>query len=180
MPNCGNGQVEPGETCDGNCPKSCDDAQACTVDTLNGSADACNAVCSNAPISACGSGDGCCPSGCGGQVDSDCCANPSGGPLAAENGTGTGVFYCYAPDDSVQTRASKACESRFGEGNCCVITGGYANMQYGECGKGGVDASTVHWHWDSHPGGDDCGPFYTVGEVLSHGWCGTIIGNFLD
>jgi len=179
MPTCGNGHIDPGETCDGNCPTSCDDGQLCTVDTLSGSAGACNAACSNAPINACVSGDGCCPAGCGGQGDSDCCANPGGGPLTAENGTGKAVSYCYAPGDSVQTRALKACESHYGVGQCCVITGGYVDMQYGQCGQDPNAAAAFHWHWDSHPSGH-CDPAYAVGDVLSPGWCGTIMGNFLD
>ena len=40
---CGNGIVEPGERCDGRCPKDCNDNNACTVDALEGSASACNA-----------------------------------------------------------------------------------------------------------------------------------------
>lgn len=42
---CGNGVVESGELCDGNCPTSCDDSDACTSDQLMGSATSCDAVC---------------------------------------------------------------------------------------------------------------------------------------
>jgi hypothetical protein len=35
-PECGNGIVEPGENCDGNCPTSCDDGDVCTRDMLRG------------------------------------------------------------------------------------------------------------------------------------------------
>jgi cysteine-rich repeat protein len=51
-PVCGNGQVDPGEQCDlaipagspGACPASCDDANTCSIDTLEG-AGTCAAVC---------------------------------------------------------------------------------------------------------------------------------------
>jgi hypothetical protein len=69
---CGNGIVEPGETCDGNCPTSCDDHDACTFDALTGSAANCSAACSHSPITACVSGDGCCPAGCNANDDKDC------------------------------------------------------------------------------------------------------------
>jgi hypothetical protein len=44
-PSCGNGVVEPGETCDGNCPTSCDDGNACTIDLHTGNAAKCSAAC---------------------------------------------------------------------------------------------------------------------------------------
>jgi hypothetical protein len=72
---CGNGTVEPGESCDGNCPTSCDDGVACTRDLLAGSPQACNVVCSNDEIQVCQDGDGCCPSGCSQGSDSDCSAS---------------------------------------------------------------------------------------------------------
>jgi hypothetical protein len=90
-----------------------------------------------------------------------------------------GVYYCYQPGDSAQMRALKACEAHFGAGTCCVITGGYQDMQYGRCDLGGGDVA-IHWHWDNHPTGH-CGPVYVVGDVVAApGWCGTIKGNFLD
>lgn len=71
-PVCGNGLVEVGERCDGNCPSSCNDGNACTADAVSGSAATCNLTCSNTVISACQSGDGCCPAGCTYAVDADC------------------------------------------------------------------------------------------------------------
>ena len=55
---CGNGVIEPGETCDGDCRKSCDDESACTIDTLTGSEENCNVACSYQVINACEYGDG--------------------------------------------------------------------------------------------------------------------------
>ncbi len=71
---CGNGIVEPGEICDGNCPTSCSDGVPCTKDQLVGSAQTCSASCSFVAITACASGDGCCPSGCTKNNDTDCSA----------------------------------------------------------------------------------------------------------
>jgi MYXO-CTERM domain-containing protein len=76
---CGNGMVDPGETCDGDCPAACDDGDPCTVDTLSGTAAACNAACTTAPTTACTPGDGCCPAGCGSPADSDCSATCGNG-----------------------------------------------------------------------------------------------------
>ncbi len=70
-PECGNGVVEDGELCDGDCPASCPDT-ACATRTLVGSAANCDARCESTPVSACASGDGCCPSGCSAPEDDDC------------------------------------------------------------------------------------------------------------
>lgn len=71
-PICGNGLIEDGETCDGNCPASCDDLDACTTDQQVGGAATCDLVCSNVDITACTGGDGCCPAGCNANTDTDC------------------------------------------------------------------------------------------------------------
>jgi hypothetical protein len=75
---CGDGIVEPGETCDtaiasgsGACPTSCDDGMSCTTDTLV-SGGTCNATCSHTTITQPINGDGCCPTGATGQDDNDC------------------------------------------------------------------------------------------------------------
>ncbi len=84
--NCGNSVVEPGETCDppGTCPTVCSDGNACTTDTLSGSALNCNAACSYPAIVACQGGDGCCPAGCNANNDSDC--TPLCGNSVVESG----------------------------------------------------------------------------------------------
>ncbi|MBN1275590.1 DUF4038 domain-containing protein [Candidatus Woesearchaeota archaeon] len=69
---CGNGRVEPPETCDGNCPTSCDDGNPCTTDTMTGSPDECNVACAHTQKTSCQDNDGCCPSGCDYQDDNDC------------------------------------------------------------------------------------------------------------
>lgn len=74
---CGNGEIEAGELCDGDCPTSCGDGDSCTRDQLEGSADTCNAQCSYPTIASCTNGDGCCPPGCTAQTDDDCACNPT-------------------------------------------------------------------------------------------------------
>ncbi len=56
-PVCGDGVIEAPEICDGDCPASCDDGDACTSDALNGSAASCDAVCSHAAIADCPSSE---------------------------------------------------------------------------------------------------------------------------
>ena len=77
---CGDGTLQPYELCDpaiptgapGACPTSCDDQNACTVDTLTGNPMQCSASCAHKPIDRCVSGDGCCPATCQGAMDRDC------------------------------------------------------------------------------------------------------------
>lgn len=72
---CGNGKLDPGETCDGNCPTSCP-AMGCTLRVLTGTASACNVSCVDAPSPqmACLNGDACCPTGCNNTNDNNCAA----------------------------------------------------------------------------------------------------------
>ncbi|HEX3697283.1 MAG TPA: hypothetical protein VH374_18055 [Polyangia bacterium] len=80
QPTCGNGVVEPGESCDrgisagvaGACVASCDDENACTMDFSSGTVAACSRRCSHVAVTACISGDHCCPPGCAAANDSDC------------------------------------------------------------------------------------------------------------
>ncbi|HVR60417.1 MAG TPA: hypothetical protein VMU50_00885 [Polyangia bacterium] len=79
-PLCGNGVVEPGEICDrgitagvtGACAASCDDGDACTDDVTSGTPAACSRGCSHFAITACVTGDHCCPPGCSLTTDADC------------------------------------------------------------------------------------------------------------
>ncbi|HKP55622.1 MAG TPA: hypothetical protein VJV78_02815 [Polyangiales bacterium] len=72
-PMCGNGKVEAGEDCDGNCPtaQSCRDTDPCTEDGVTGTP--CHLECSHTPIGAKVSpADQCCPAGKDRWEDADC------------------------------------------------------------------------------------------------------------
>ena len=71
-PVCGNGVVEAGELCDGNCPAACPQV-ACTLRTLSNGG-TCQAACVDTGTQTrCVNGDGCCPStGCNATTDNDC------------------------------------------------------------------------------------------------------------
>jgi hypothetical protein len=63
-PMCGDGHVDSGETCDGNCPTTCPDvADLCTGQTLNGIG--CNVACVPTKVSYCGQYTAC-------QTNADC------------------------------------------------------------------------------------------------------------
>ncbi len=68
---CGNALVDPGETCDGNCPTTCADVLTCTTDTLVGTPGTCDVACQHAGTG-CAAGDACCSPGCDSTTDSDC------------------------------------------------------------------------------------------------------------
>ena len=82
-PSCGNGRVDPTETCDtaiarqnpGACPPAdplhpCNDGVACTRDIPSGSG--CTAVCRHEEITVAATGDDCCPAGKTSAEDPDC------------------------------------------------------------------------------------------------------------
>ncbi len=83
-PDCGNGVIEAGETCDGNCPSTCASSGACSFGVLEGTPGACNVVCRQQPITACGPADGCCATGCNSNDDGDC--SPTCGNGFVESG----------------------------------------------------------------------------------------------
>jgi len=97
-PICGNNVTESTEKCDGpNCPltlEDCNDNIPCTTDTLLGSASLCTAECIHTNITACFSGDNCCPKDCTYSLDNDC--EPSS-ELTAQ-GSFTSVIYSTSGD----------------------------------------------------------------------------------
>ena len=56
------------------CPGTCDDGLACTIDGIRVNPTSCAGACIHQPIEACVSGDGCCPAGCTFARDDDCSA----------------------------------------------------------------------------------------------------------
>lgn len=77
-PVCGNGIVDPGETCDtmiasgtGACPTTCSDGVACTSDVLV-NAMTCTAACTFPAITMPANNDGCCPAGANANNDNNC------------------------------------------------------------------------------------------------------------
>ncbi len=117
--NCGNGDIDEGETCDGDCPTSCDDEDPCTDDLLTGSAANCTAECFFPPITACDSGDGCCPAGCDADNDTDC---GGGGDFALrlngglESGTSTFDGKEFLPLRSYIVSGSANSSGNYGDG----------------------------------------------------------------
>ena len=95
---CGNGVVDPLETCDkaiaagqpGACPTSCTTPDACHTAVLQG-AGTCSASCGFTPITTCASGDGCCPATCIHAQDSDCpdCVDQTGTWISRVTTAGT-------------------------------------------------------------------------------------------
>jgi hypothetical protein len=69
---CGNGVIEAGEECEGNCPTACP-KRGCTSFALQGSAERCTARCVELGVeTGCRHDDGCCPLGCTTANDKDC------------------------------------------------------------------------------------------------------------
>ena len=73
---CGNGVVEMGELCDGDCPvdpAACPRSNDCQTATIVGDAASCSAVCAMSQIDVCMTGDGCCgTSDCNNTNDGEC------------------------------------------------------------------------------------------------------------
>lgn len=105
---CGNEHVDEDETCDppGSCPADCNDRDACTVDSMTGSADNCNVKCNNYLNTSCVHSDGCCPLGCTSASDDDCKSTeptPTGSTDSSTSSPSLGGGGC-----NVATQASPA------------------------------------------------------------------------
>ena len=130
---CGDGVLEAPEVCDGNCPQDCDDGNACTNDSLNGSPDTCSAVCSYSVVTQCANDDGCCPAGCDSGSDNDC-----------SDQCGNGVV------DAGET-CDGDCPTSCDDGNSCTIDSLAGSAET-------CSASCVSSQITSCTGGDMCCP----------------------
>jgi hypothetical protein len=100
-PRCGNGRIDPGESCDtavapgnpGACPPAnCDDGVACTTDVAQGSG--CTLVCRHVAITRVTPGtpkDGCCPPGATFATDPDCSPTCGDGVIQSGETCDTGI-----------------------------------------------------------------------------------------
>ena len=132
---CGDGVIDSGELCDGNCPTACDDGLACTADVLRGSAATCDAECAFDAITVCVNGDGCCPTACDSTNDDDCSATCGNGVVDAGE----------TCDDSSPTACPTTCD----DGDLCTtdqLLGGAANCN-AQCSYAAVTSCV---------GGDGC------------------------
>jgi len=135
---CGNGVLEPGETCDpkSGCP-SCETKDRCTIVKSSGSAETCNLVCSATPVTACRPGDGCCPSNCSRSTDSDCSATCGDGRLDA--------------GETCEPNSSTPCPASCDDDNACtrdVMSGSPSTC----------NVSCTHWQVTAPMAGDGCCP----------------------
>ncbi len=121
-PTCGNGILDPGEICDGDCP-TCDDGDPCTDDVTAGSAETCNVVCSTTPVTACVDGDACCPAGCASDTDMDCPCIPTtcidAGRVCNTLPDGCGQTLDCGTCANEESCLGGACQASLGVGDSC-------------------------------------------------------------
>jgi len=116
-PQCGNGVIEAGETCDSNCPTACTDDDPCTTNTLVGNPNLCTSACVTGSVSDCGPSDSCCPNTCNSINDGDCSVRCGNGVVE------TGET-CDPPG---------SCNTQCGDNDACTIhtaTGSAANCNF--------------------------------------------------
>jgi hypothetical protein len=161
-PACGNGVVDSGEKCDtalspgtpGACPTSCNDGNACTVNSVVGSL--CDQFCGHIAITACDlQTDGCCPAGCDATNDGDCMPSCGNGIVEAgelcdganydgktcqTEGFDAGSLSCSPTCDKMRTNGCSKC------GNGVVETGELcdgSNFAGKTCQTEGYDAGSL-------------------------------------
>lgn len=151
---CGNGRLEDGEVCDGDCPEDpsdCADApDACTKATVEGDPSACQSVCRYDAITECADGDGCCAPGCGARTDSDCAPMAVGDACASNPEACSGSSpdlvcltrdaYPDVPEDGICAR--KGCDTACPEGEACTRLNGSEFFCIRSCATGCPRADT--------------------------------------
>jgi hypothetical protein len=147
-PRCGNGRIDPGETCDiaippgdpGACPTSCDDGLICTKDTAKGSG--CQLTCTHVAITGLDPNDGCCPPTATHATDPDC--SPTCGDGVVQPGE--------TCDTAIMAGLPGACPTP-GE---CTSTDPCAFTQLVSVGT--CQAICMHYQVTMPQGGDGCCP----------------------
>ncbi len=158
---CGNDVVETPELCDGaDCPDQCDSGDVCVTSNLKGEAQNCSARCELNAIETCVDGDGCCPSNCTSDNDSDCEAVSACGNGVVEVGEACdGNCPASCSDENACTTdklvgAADTCSARceFDPINTCVSNDGCCPSGCDEdndndcdpqCGNGVVDGGEL-------------------------------------
>lgn len=162
---CGDGLIEPGETCDNQasdaqaCPTSCPPSPSpCLQMILVGRADDCSARCVPTPIAACASqSDGCCPTGCTATTDPDCSATCGDGVVQSGE----------ACDIAIAPGAPGACPVACSVGDPCTDN---LLLSAGTC-----SATCVHLPVTAFLAGDGCCP--PGGNFTIDADCAAICGN---
>jgi cysteine-rich repeat protein len=120
---CGNGVVEPGETCEGaGCPTSCATTDACNPMALTGDPATCTSQCVGAPILSCTNGDGCCPDACNSTDDDDCSTSCGNGAVEAGETCDPPGTCPTACDDGIACTADTLVGSPANCNAACVYT----------------------------------------------------------
>lgn len=163
---CGNGVREATETCDGpDCPTSCP-SFSCVRMELLGTATACDAACSATEITACMSGDGCCPQGCNPGSDADC-------STSCGDGVVSGTERCEPGSSALPCPTPSACD----DGDPCTVDKviGSAQQCSAECAHMSITQSASGDRCcpvGAHIGTDaDCEPYCGDGVVSDHEQC---------
>ena len=145
---CGDGVVEPGETCDkaaggaAACPVTCPSSPSpCLQMNMVGSADDCSARCVPTALLACSAEhDACCPAGCTAATDPDCSATCGDGVVQADE-------LC---DTAIGAGLPGACPTVCSDGDPCTTD---LLLSAGTC-----SATCVHLRVTDFVAGDACCP----------------------
>ncbi|HXU06939.1 MAG TPA: hypothetical protein VN903_38565, partial [Polyangia bacterium] len=180
-PGCGNGRIESGETCDVSpaaviCSSiNCNDGDACTTDTRTGANATCNVACTHAAVTACTSGDGCCPSACNRNNDTDCAAVCGNGVV--ESGETCDVSPATVICSAINCNDGDACttDTRTGANATCNVACTHAAITActtgdGCCPGGGLGACNRN-------NDTDCAAVCGNGAVETGETCDTAIAN---
>jgi hypothetical protein len=169
-PLCGNAVVEPpGETCDYGigmtaCPSTCLGDNACTNVRLEGVAGTCNARCVAHPVTACVSGDGCCPGACTVAHDTDCPVVCGDGVLSAGEACDRGITAGFPGACSLDCDDGDACTTDRASGTVLGCSRACSHARVTAC-RGGDGCCPAGCTMASDP---DCAP--TCGDgVLGKG-----------
>lgn len=167
-PRCGDGNPDPGETCDGNCPVSCDDRDPCTKDVLTGSDMSCSLKCEHSQITKDAGGDGCCLQGHIKSQDADCSLECAKDGDCGAGADGCNARVCNSGKCEAKALTGTECTYSTGvrtypgvckSGSCAAFADGTGCIRSEHCPKTsspcmtlGCNTSTYSCEWERHPG----------------------------
>ena len=149
---CGNGVVDAGELCDGNCVSECVMQNPCDTGVLTGSAATCDVECVTTTMTECADGDVCCPTGCTTDEDRDCAEDALVVGPFLQTATPQSIWISWETQAVEYSRVDWGPTPALGNVATATATGTLAGSQIHEIQLTGLEPATRYYYRASSGG----------------------------